>query len=320
MKLKLIPEKLEDLILPNKEEVITYINKKINMNDLNICFIGNSNCCKSTICNIIINTFLNKHNNYEKKKILFELNYYDDINIQNQINNLQIFCQNNINCNKIVYINNFGDFNEANQQYLKYYIDTFNKLKQKNKIFFLIECKDESLIKDIIKSRVDIYRLHELDNKSYKKILENIVEKKKINITENTKNKILNSYNISIKSILCYLEKLYILDYDENINIHTINYDIFYKYLKHIEKNEINESIKILFELYDNGYDISDIYFYLFEYIKNNNKTEYFNLIEKICYYITQYYSGNYNKVMLILLSYELNNEINNEINNELNK
>ena len=135
MKLKLIPEKLEDLILPNKEEVITYINKKINMNDLNICFIGNSNCCKSTICNIIINTFLNKHNNYEKKKILFELNYYDDINIQNQINNLQIFCQNNINCNKIVYINNFGDFNEANQQYLKYYIDTFNKLKQKNKKF-----------------------------------------------------------------------------------------------------------------------------------------------------------------------------------------
>ena len=46
----------------------------------------------------------------KKKQLIFRLNAFDEINLQAQNNEMNIFCQNNTNTHKIVYIDKFEFF------------------------------------------------------------------------------------------------------------------------------------------------------------------------------------------------------------------
>ena len=113
-------------------------------------FIGNRETCKTTIIELIINEFLDNNKQYTKKKLIFRLNTFDEINLQSEQNTLHAFCQSNINCNKIVYIDKFDFFSDSNQQYMKNYMDKYNTFRAKNKVFFIFEGMSEEKIRDVI--------------------------------------------------------------------------------------------------------------------------------------------------------------------------
>ena len=56
---------------------------------------------------------------------MFTYNSYDDINLQTQ-NVMSIFCQNNINSNKLIYVENFDELNDSIQQQIKIYMDKYH--------------------------------------------------------------------------------------------------------------------------------------------------------------------------------------------------
>ena len=92
---------------------------------------------------------------------------------------MSIFCQNNTNTNKIVYIDKLEFFGDYNQQLLKLYIDKYNGSKKQNKIFFIIETGQIEKVRDIIKSRLNIFKTSPLTSGEYTEIYLMLFYKKK---------------------------------------------------------------------------------------------------------------------------------------------
>ncbi len=132
--------KFEELIIPNKKDFEHFYENRIKDNNMNILIYGTRESCKTTLINYIIENFLEKYKNkHEEKQLIFRLNAFDEINLQSQNNEMSIFCQNNTNTNKIVYIDKVEFFSDYNQQLLKLYIDKYSCSKNKTKPFSLLK-------------------------------------------------------------------------------------------------------------------------------------------------------------------------------------
>ena len=313
------PKKIDDLIISNKEEIINFYNDCFKKNNFNILISGSSGTCKSTFIDIIINNFI-KQKKIKKDNIVLKLSYYDDINLQSEGNEISIFCQTNTNSEKIVYIDNFDQYSETAQQAIKILIDKYYLLKKKNKVFFILESNNINKIKDIIQTRMNICLISDFSQDILKIFFINCLKSENINYDYDAIEYITKKNQINTYKLLSLIPKIKLLDINhitiENIKkmCDIIDINVFYKYFNHIENNEMENAVKILYELYDYGYDIGDIYFYIFEYIKKNNIEKYYNICEKICLYISEMYNGNYNKVMLIIFTYDVKNIIYNKI------
>ena len=74
-----------------------------------------------------------------------------------------------------------------------------------------------------------------------------------------------------------------------------------------LEDNDIHEANKLLFDLYDDGYDVSDILFFLYEYVKQHKQQHY--AIEFICKYLNEYYNGHNHKIFIVFLTNDIKNK-----------
>lgn len=339
MSIEYNPQSWEELFIPNKCNLLGFLETQHNKNDYNIAIIGPNGSCKTHVCRLILNDFLDKHKNISKEKILFTFNTFTDINLNNTVNELTIFCKNNINCNKLVYMENFDDLTETQQQQLKIYIDKFNIFKPYNKVFFLIKTSQVTNMKDVIRSRFSIHTLSILDKESKESIMNNLsMTLFKLNIahnifdmskqdlqyyrfSEHTMQYILNIPNFTTYTMTAFFTKLFLLcELPCNIeakNVHSfidiIDTTKFENYMTHIKEKKYKDACDILTELYDEGYDICDIYFFFYKYIKqkiecegNQIYREEYRVIERLCYYINEVYYGNYEKIMFQFLTLDI--------------
>jgi len=58
--------------------------------------------------------------------------------------------------------------------------------------------------------------------------------------------------------------------------------------------------------IYNNGYDLSDIYYFLYEFVKDYEK--YTFVVKLLCYYINQHCNGYYHKLYLVFLTNDIRN------------
>lgn len=308
------PKDMSDITIPKKEEWNTFYQLCKDKNNFNIACIGPRDTCKSTLLNAVILDFTNKHPEISQKKLVYRFSIFDEIQLQNQPNPLSIFCQLHTNHDKLVYIDRFDEFTEQNQQWLKYYMDTFHLLKQQSKVHFLIETTQENVMKDIIKSRVNIFRTHILTHVELYPILKRLCDSQYIQLRENAQEYIKKKQNLSISSLRLFVNKIILLnitfiDYDTfQKHYDYIDNTIFQQYLECIESKNTKKANELLFDLYDNGYDLSDIFYYLYEYIKDY--TKYIHCIDVICYYINQHYNGNYHNIFILFLTNDLGKKI----------
>ena len=120
--------------------------------------------------------------------------------------------------------------------------------------------------------------------------------------------------NISITSLLIFIEKLKLLEITQiSYMVFHEYYDcfdesIFSSYYEYIKEDNLKEANNVLFELYNEGYDLSDILFFLYSFTKQN--TEYYSNIHINSYYINQHYSGNYHKIFILFLTYDIKKNI----------
>lgn len=306
----------EEIIIPNKENFKEFYEKIKKDNNLNILIYGPRESCKSTLIDYVIQNFLQKYNNkYKEKQIVFRLNAFDEINLQSQNNEMSIFCQNNTNTNKIVYIDKLEFFGDYNQQLLKLYIDKYNGSKKQNKIFFIIETSQIEKVRDIIKSRLNVFKTLSLKNHDYENIFNNLLREEKITADKDILKHIANIPNIYISSLHNIVNKCKLLNYKHITKneiaplCNFIDFNLFDKYFAVIHEN-IKGACDILLSLHEEGYDISDIYFFLYDYVKTQKRTELYCIIELICFYINEIYNGNYNKIMLIIMTYEIEKKL----------
>ena len=329
---------MDHLIIPEKYKLLSFISENAELNNnFNIAICGQSGTGKSCICEQIISIFLKKQQDIlqntlvEEKKIVYRYTCFDEVNFMDKNNNLEIFCKNNVGCNKLIYFESFDDFTEANQQHLKIYIDRYNIFKKNKKVFFLIKTKTVSNIKDIIRSRVSIYEQKIPGITEHKTMIETLCDKFKIQLTDEATETILSIKNKNYQFLYSFFRKLSIMEVnviDPTIlrrTITIIDYNVFDQYLNYIQDQKFRQSNDVLIGLYDDGYDIGDIYYFFYEYLKektseNKNVQDeiYFKIIERLCFYINEMYNGQFHKFVLHCLTLDIFEIYHGKIQNEI--
>ena len=286
-----------------------------DINDLNILFVGNANSGKTTLLYAIIREYYNlsKTQPIPENNILL-INNLKEQGINYFRNEMKTFSQSHSTVygkKKMIIIDDIDMINEQSQQVFRNYID-----KYKHNVHFISVCTNVQKVIESIQSRVHIMQIKSPETIQLKSILDNIVEKEKIIIDEESKQYLLRFCNNSIRTIITNLEKIYILNEPITIDIcKTICSDISFQqfeiYVELLKQQKLNDAIRILYLIHDYGYSVIDIYDYLFTFIKQTDKLmedQKYKIIPVLCKYITIFHSIHEDVIELALFTNELYN------------
>ena len=262
--------------------------------ELNILFVGNSNSGKTSIMNALIREYygLTKADSFPEHNILC-INNLKEQGIQYFRNDMKTFCQSRSSIygkKKIVIIDDIDTINEQSQQVFRNYIDKYS-----NNIQFISVCSNVQKVVESIQSRLHIVQIPPPTQDQIRVRMENIITAENIDIDDESKEYLLSISNMSIRTMIGLLEKIYIFNRAVTKEIcvklcSVISYKQFDDYLTKIQENDLSGAIQIMYGLYDYGYSVIDIYDYLFTYIKTQSTIDdeiKYKITKFLCKYIT---------------------------------
>ena len=244
--------------------------------------------------------------------IYLEINSLKEQGIQYYRTEVKTFCQTRCsipNKKKIVILDDIDNINEQSQQVFRNCID-----KYQNNVHFISSCSNIQKVIDSLQSRNIIIKLKQLTYPQISNILEKIKIKENISIDTDAQEFIISVCNGSIRILLNYLEKFKILDqpitYELANNICTnISFVIFNNYTNYIINNELTKAIDTLYNLFDKGYSVMDIYDNYLLFIKSTtliNETQKYEIIKLLCKYITIFHNIHEDEIELALFTNNL--------------
>jgi len=293
------PKTLDQIISPKSKELLSQLTHLLK-EQKNILFIGSNNTFKSVAMKLAMEEY---YDGNPKDSVLVIDTFKDLSFYNNEHNELRNFCR----CStkkKCVMIENFDIIHENNQQYLKEIMD------ESPKILFLFGCENTTKINEIIQTRVVPLYFEPLTSIEYRILVDRISKEEKI-VLKNVE--VLLEYpNLTIYYIYNLFNKLILLGLQEVDDITPyitlLDTRILENFFETLSREDIKEATLILFGLYEKGYSLLDIYYFIYEYLKINKKRRGISYlyIEKICFYIQHIYDGYDTKVMLLFLTNEL--------------
>ena len=276
------------------EQFKSVVNTLRLADELNILFVGNSNSGKTSIMNALIREYyeLTKTDLFPQHNILC-INNLKEQGIQYFRNDMKTFCQSRSSIygkKKIVIIDDIDTINEQSQQVFRNYIDKYS-----NNIHFISVCSNVQKVVESIQSRLHIVQIPPPTPDQIRVRMEHIIIAENIDIDDESKEYILTISNMSIRSMIGLLEKIYIFNQPVTKDIcvklcSVISYKQFDDYLTKIQDNDLSGAIQIMYRLYDYGYSVIDIYDYLFTYIKTQSTIDdeiKYKITKILCKYIT---------------------------------
>lgn len=302
------PYFIEDFCM--EQELIDVIKGLLEVDYLNLLFVGNNGTGKTNLLNCLIREYygLTKEQSFPEKNILF-INNLKEQGIQYFRNEMKTFCQSHsiiYGKKKLVVIDDIDSINEHSQQVFRNYIDKYNR-----NIHFISVCSNVQKVIESLQSRLHIIQLTVPNSEQIQGLLNRIVLNENIQIDEESKHHLLLSSHGSIRVMLNYLEKMYI--YGKVINIEVcknicsnISYQLFETYIKHLKQGEIKEAISLLFLLHEQGYSVIDILDYFFFFIKQTTLLDEevkYRLVPYLCKYITVFYNVHEECIELALFT-----------------
>lgn len=304
------PKTLNDFLSNNNLKEL--INSYINIDELNIILLGDSGSGKTTLIECILKEYYK--NNILDCDILI-INSLKEQGISFYRNEVKNFCQtiSLSNKKKIIIIDDIDTINEQCQQVFRNYIDKYS-----NNINVIMSCSNIHKIIDTLKTRVSILKIEPINKNIIDNIVTRIITKENIIIEDSIKEKLYQISNYSIRNIINYLEKIKLYNKsitEEKLYIlcSNISYFSLENYTKLCMQNNFNESLKILYNFYNIGYTLMDIYDEYFIYIKYSsiltNKQKI--IINKIlCKYISIFYNIHEDPIELAFFNKEIIQDI----------
>jgi len=276
-----------------EDDLKMILNTLIEMDILNILFIGDSGSGKTTLMNAVINEYYGKIINTSNENILY-INNLKEQGISYYRTDVKTFCQTPSSIfgkKKILMIDDIDFINEQSQQVFRNYIDKYS-----HNVHFIGSCINTQKVIDSLQSRFTIIKKKNMDDENIMKIINIICEKENINIKSDVIKYIISISNKSIRMIVNYLEKFKLLNMEITIelanklctNISFYEFDEYTNLCKN-EKN-LKKAIKLIYKLSDRGYSVMDILDNYFIYIKLTTiltEEEKYIIIPYICKYIT---------------------------------
>jgi DNA polymerase III delta prime subunit len=283
----------------------------LEMDDLNLLIYGNTSSGKTTLLEALIREYyqLNKHDLFPEDNILY-INNLKEQGIGYYRNEMKTFCQSKSvirNKKKLIVIDDIDNVNEQSQQVFRNYIDRFKK-----NINFISVCTNMQKVIESIQSRVHIIKLNPLSKSQILIQMDHILEKENMVMNMECKEYLLSISNHSIRNVINYLEKLFILS-ESPITIElckrvcsNISFQHFEKYIYALKDGKLYDAIRILYDIFDFGYSVIDILDYFFTFVKTTSILQEdlkYRLIPHLCKYITVFHNTHEDEIELALFT-----------------
>lgn len=290
-------------------EIIEILKTLISMDQLNILFVGDSGCGKSSLIYTLVKEYYKT--TYKSENVL-TINNLKEQGIQYYRNEVKIFCQSKSSIygkKRVVILDDIDNINEQSQQVFRNCIDKYS-----HNVHFISSCSNIQKVIDSLQSRQIIIKLKPLNNTYFHKIIDRICKIEHLEMTTEAKQFIISVSNNSIRILINYLEKFKLLDSVIDLDIAkqtctNIGFHFFDKYTNYaLNKNRL-ESIKLIYDLFDKGYSVMDIYDNYFLYVKNTTlltETIKYEVIKLLCKYITIFYNIHEDELELALFTNNL--------------
>ena len=293
-------------------EIIDILQTLINMNNLNILFIGDIGSGKTTFLNASIKEYYKgfTYNKYQDN--ILHINSLKEQGINYYRNDVKTFCQTCSSINgkkKIIVLDDIDIINEQSQQVFRNYIDKYS-----HNVHFISSCSNSQKVIESLQSRFIIIKIKTLQKNNLENIFQKIANAENISISPNAIDFILNVSNNNAKILINYMEKFKLLNIPINlelaINVCTnISFFTFEEYTTFLKNKDLSSAVKLLYCIYDKGYSVMDILDNYFLFVKNTDiisEDEKYEVIPIICKYITVFHNIHEDEIELALFSNNL--------------
>jgi DNA polymerase III delta prime subunit len=312
---KLFVNKYQPLIFNDfgiDEEIIKILKTLILMDNLNILLIGDVASGKTSLLNSLIREYYIGHNPKEYEDNIMYINNLKEQGINYYRNDVKTFCQ---TCSaikgkkKFVVLDDIDLINEQSQQVFRNCIDKFS-----HNVHFISSCSNIQKVIESIQSRLTIIKIKPLQKEQLFKIIGKIKACENISMDADAEEFIVNISNKTVKILINYMEKFKLVNEHITFNLavklcSNISFITFEDYTNLIKNKKINESIRLIYEIYDKGYSVMDILDNYFLFVKNTDildETEKYNVIPIICKYITIFHNIHEDEIELALFTNNL--------------
>jgi DNA polymerase III delta prime subunit len=294
------------------DDMIDILHTLINMNNLNILFIGDIGSGKTTYLNAAIKEYYKglSYNQYQDN--ILHINSLKEQGISYYRNDVKTFCQ---TCSsikgkkKIIVLDDIDIINEQSQQVFRNCIDKYS-----HNVHFISSCSNSQKVIESLQSRFIIIKIKPLQRHHLDNIMQKIITLDNICIEYDARDFILNVCNNNAKILINYMEKFKLLNETITLDLATkvctnISFFTFEEYLLFLKNENLPDAIKILYAIYDKGYSVMDILDNFFLFVKITNlltETQKYDIIPIICKYITVFHNIHEDEIELALFSNNL--------------
>jgi len=289
------------------DEMIDILYTLINMNNLNILFIGDIGSGKTTFLNASIKEYYKGFTSQEYQDNILHINSLKEQGINYYRNDVKTFCQ---TCSsikqkkKIIVLDDIDIINEQSQQVFRNCIDKYS-----HNVHFISSCSNSQKVIESLQSRFVIIKIKPLQKHNLNKIMQKIIDFENISISTDARNFMLNVCNNNAKILINYMEKFKLLNESIDLDLATsvctnISFLTFEEYTELLKKGQLGPAVTMLYNIYDKGYSVMDIldnYFLFVKITKSLSETQKYKVIPIICKYITVFHNIHEDEIELAL-------------------